>query len=434
MASLKKVRPGALTERATRRERSVLRELIAATGGMLPIVVALVVVWAFFQTLNAHFLSPRNLTNLLLQISSTGIIATGVVLVLLIGEIDLSVGSVAGVSAAILALLMSVYAVPWWLAVVVMIAVGGGIGALQGTWLVMFGVPSFIVTLAGLLGWYGLQLYLIQTQHVDTIMVEDPHIVAIASTFLPRFAGWALAGVLVLTVAAGRVVNSRRRQAADFTAERAGEAVVRTIAIVAAILGATAALNQWRGIPVAAMIFIGLVAALSWIAQRTPFGRYMYAIGGNANAAHRAGDQGASAAHRGLRAVRSAGRAGRSGRCRASGRGRYRHRRRHGPAGGNRRGGDWRHQPVRRTWQRVGCFLRVAGYRPCLERARSHRQRGDGQIHGGGADPADRSDRRCCVPPRAASGGEELTLRSTLAANLFRSSETPPACNHRCFV
>jgi D-xylose transport system permease protein len=285
VASLNKV----LTDRVPRRERSVLRELTAATGGMLPIVVALVVVWAFFQTLNSHFLSPRNLTNLLLQISSTGIIATGVVLVLLIGEIDLSVGSVAGVSAAILALLMSVYAVPWWLAVLVMIAVGAGIGAIQGTWLVMFGVPSFIVTLAGLLGWYGVQLYLIQTQHVDTIMVEDPHIVAIASIFLPRFAGWAVAGVLVLTVAAGRVVNSRRRQAAGFIAERAGEAVVRTIAIVAAILGATAVLNQWRGIPVAAMIFIGLVAGLSWIAQRTPFGRYMYAIGGNANAAHRAG-------------------------------------------------------------------------------------------------------------------------------------------------
>ena len=285
MASLNKV----LTDRVPRRERSVLRELTAATGGMLPIVVALVVVWAFFQTLNTHFLSPRNLTNLLLQISSTGIIATGVVLVLLIGEIDLSVGSVAGVSAAILAVLMSVYAVPWWLAVMAMIAVGAGIGALQGTWLVMFGVPSFIVTLAGLLGWYGVQLYMIQTQHVDTIMVEDPHIVAIASTFLPRFAGWVLAGVLVLMVAAGRVVNDRRRQAAGFAAERPGEAVVRTTAIVAAILCATAVLNRWRGIPVAAMIFIGLVAVLSWIAQRTPFGRYMYAIGGNANAAHRAG-------------------------------------------------------------------------------------------------------------------------------------------------
>ena len=285
MASLNK----AMTGRAPRRERSLVREITAATGGMLPIVVALVVVWAFFQTLNVHFLSARNLTNLLLQISSTGIIATGIVLVLLIGEIDLSVGSVAGVSAAILALLMSAYAVPWWLAVIALVAVGAGIGAFQGAWLVMFGVPSFIVTLAGLLGWYGLQLYLIQPQHVDTIMVEDPHIVAIASTFLPRFAGWALAGLLMLTVAAGRVVNFRRRQAAGFIAERAGEAVVRTVAIVAAILGGTAVLNQWRGIPIAAMIFVGLVAALSWIAQRTPFGRYMYAIGGNANAAHRAG-------------------------------------------------------------------------------------------------------------------------------------------------
>jgi D-xylose transport system permease protein len=112
------------------------------------------------------------------------------VLVLLTGEIDLSIGSVAGVSAAVLALLVSVYSVPWWLAIIAMIAVGGGIGAKQGAWLVMFGVPSFIVTLGGLLGWYGVQLYLIQMQRVDTIMVEDPHIVASLRYFCrSRWAG-----------------------------------------------------------------------------------------------------------------------------------------------------------------------------------------------------------------------------------------------------
>jgi len=287
MAPLNQARPGSLV--AAPRERSMLRQLGIATGGTLPIVVALVVVWAFFQTLDVHFLSARNLTNLLLQISSTGIITTGVVLVLLVGEIDLSIGSVAGVSAAVLALLVSVYSVPWWLAVIAMIAVGGGIGAMQGTWLVVFGVPSFIVTLGGLLGWYGVQLYLIQTQRVDTIMVEDPHIVAIATTFLPKPMGWAMAGIVGLAVVAARVAGYRRRQAAGFIDERAGETAVRTIAIVAAVIGGTEVLNQWRGIPIAAVIFIGLVAALSWVAQRTPFGRYIYAIGGNANGAHRAG-------------------------------------------------------------------------------------------------------------------------------------------------
>ncbi len=289
MAPLNQMQPRAFPAEAAPPERSVLVQFGIATGGMLPIVVALVIVWGFFQTLNTHFLSARNLTNLLLQISSTGIITTGVVLVLLIGEIDLSIGSVAGVSAAILALLVSTYAVPWWVAVILMIAVGGGIGTLQGTWLVMFGVPSFIVTLGGLLGWYGLQLYLIQTQHVDTIIVDDAHIVAIATTFLPKTVGWAVAGIISLGVVVTRLASFRRRQAAGFIDERAGEAVVRTVAIVAAVVGGTAVLNQWRGIPVAAFIFIGLVAGLSWIVQRTPFGRYIYAIGGNPNGAHRAG-------------------------------------------------------------------------------------------------------------------------------------------------
>lgn len=289
MAPLNQTQPRALPAGSAPPERSLLAQLGIATGGMLPIVVALVVVWAFFQTLNTHFLSARNLTNLLLQISSTGIITTGVVLVLLIGEIDLSIGSVAGVSAAILALLVSTYTVPWWVAVIAMIAVGGGIGTLQGTWVVLFGVPSFIVTLGGLLGWYGVQLYIIQAQHVDTIIVEDPHIVAIATTFLPKPVGWAVAGIIGLGVVAARLASYRRRQAAGFIDERAGEAVVRTVAIVAAVGGGTAVLNQWRGIPVAAFIFIGLVASLSWIAQRTPVGRYIYAIGGNPNGAHRAG-------------------------------------------------------------------------------------------------------------------------------------------------
>jgi D-xylose transport system permease protein len=289
MAPLNQAQPTPRVASATRHQRSLLHQLGVATGGTLPIIVALVIVWAFFQTLNAHFLSARNLTNLLLQISSTGIITTGVVLVLLVGEIDLSIGSVAGVSAAILALLVSVYSVPWWLAIIAMIAVGGGIGAIQGTWLVMFGVPSFIVTLGGLLGWYGVQLYLIQTQRVDTIMVEDPHIVAIATTFLPKPLGWSMAGVVGLGVVASRVAGYRRRQAAGFIDERASEAVVRTMAILVAVIGGTVVLDQWRGIPIAAVIFIGLVAAFSWIAQRTPFGRYIYAIGGNPNGAHRAG-------------------------------------------------------------------------------------------------------------------------------------------------
>jgi len=129
-------------------ESSAITRLRRIGGSTLPIVIGLLVVWTYFEAANSHFLSPRNLTNLLVQISSTGIITIGLVLILIIGEIDLSVGSVAGVAAAVLALLL-VQGLPWWLSVLAMVGVGAGAGLVQGFWIVIFGVPSFIVTLAG---------------------------------------------------------------------------------------------------------------------------------------------------------------------------------------------------------------------------------------------------------------------------------------------
>ncbi len=271
-----------------RNEASAVARLRGLGGSMLPIVIGLVIVWTYFEIANSHFLSPRNLTNLLVQISATGIITTGLVLVLLIGEIDLSVGSVAGLASAVLALLL-VHGVPWWLSVIAMIAAGACAGLIQGAWIVAFGVPSFIVTLAGLLGFYGLQLYLIQTQRSDAILVDERYIDDLTTTYLPGRYAWPIAVLLVVVVGITRWRRLRSHRRAGLNTLNSLESGARFLIGSAVLLGGVQVLTSWRGVPTAAILFIGLVAVFAWISQRTRFGRYVYAIGGNANGARRAG-------------------------------------------------------------------------------------------------------------------------------------------------
>jgi D-xylose transport system permease protein len=137
--------------------REMRNRLSAGELGALPVVLGLALIWTYFEIQDWHFLTARNLSNLVLQISVSGTIAIGIVLVLLLGEIDLSVGSVAGVTAAILGVLTVDYDWPWWAGILAMLIAGGVIGAFQGAWFAILRVPSFVVTLAGLLGWLGLQ-------------------------------------------------------------------------------------------------------------------------------------------------------------------------------------------------------------------------------------------------------------------------------------
>jgi D-xylose transport system permease protein len=269
-------------------EPSLLARLRGIGGSMLPIVIGLLVVWTYFEIANSNFLTPRNLTNLLVQISSTGIIAIGLVLILLIGEIDLSVGSVAGLASAVLALLL-VHGTPWWLSIIAMIAVGALTGLLQGAWIVFFGVPSFIVTLGGLLGFYGLQLYLIQTENADAILVGEHYIGSLTTTYLPGRYAWPIAILLVVAIGIGRWRRVRSHRRAGLNSLNALDVGIRFAVGSAAFLVSVKVLTAWRGIPTAAILFVGLVGVFAVATQRTRFGRYVYAIGGNANGARRAG-------------------------------------------------------------------------------------------------------------------------------------------------
>jgi D-xylose transport system permease protein len=255
--------------------------------GSLPVILALILIWAVFQFLNPNFLSPRNLTNLILQITSMGTIAVGIVLVLLLGEIDLSVGSVSGLCASVMAVLNIKNHVPAPLAIASAIATGAAIGALQGAWFARFRIPSFVVTLAGLLGWVGVQLLVLG--ETGTLNVLDPTIDNLTLYFFSIQAGWALAVLVILVVVLDAFLVRRRRAAAGLDLPPLPGAIIRLGLITAVVLVSAFVLNSDRGVPAAFLILLGFVVFFHQVTTRTKFGRYIFAVGGNAEAARRAG-------------------------------------------------------------------------------------------------------------------------------------------------
>jgi D-xylose transport system permease protein len=269
--------------------------------GQMPALVGLAAIWIYFEYKQPTFLSARNLSNLVLQIGVTGTIATGIVLVLLLSEIDLSVGSVSILCSAILANLMVNQGWPWYWGLVMMLVGGAAVGAFQGYWFAVIGVPSFVVTLAGLLGWQGVQQYVLGS--TGTINVFDPHIDAIATTTLPKMVGWILAIVVAGMFAVTQVEQQIRRRRAGLPSKPLVVIGVRTAFVAVLSLLTVAILNGnldhvWvfgeafyinPGVPTVGVILLGLVVFFAWLTTRTQFGRYIYAVGGNAEAARRAG-------------------------------------------------------------------------------------------------------------------------------------------------
>jgi D-xylose transport system permease protein len=264
------------------------RRLRGGDIGQLPVIVGLVVIGAIFQiTTNGVFLTPFNLVNLTLQMAATGTIAIGIVMVLLLGEIDLSVGVVSGVCAGIMAVLSVNHDLPGPLAVGAGLLAGAAIGALQGAWITWFGIPSFVVTLAGLLSWQGALLSVLG--RTGTINLVDPFITALAGTYLHGPAAWAAAALFLAYIALGPILTRRSRQAAGLTVPPLGVVVIRSIAITVVVVVIVAVLDSDRGIGSALLFLLGAIIIMDFVLQRVRFGRMIYAIGGNAEAARRAG-------------------------------------------------------------------------------------------------------------------------------------------------
>ncbi len=285
-----------LSEEPAGRPPAWSRLLALGSAGSGPVIAGLVLIAIVFQISNSNFLTPGNLTNLMVQIAAVGTISVGIVLVLLIGEIDLSVGAVSGFCAAIMAVLSVKNGQPAVIAVGVGILVGASIGLLQGFWFARLKVPSFVVTLAGLLGWQGALLYVLGT--TGTVNLTDPQIVGIANTRLPVPVGWALALLFVGAYAITAIGERQLREKAGLEVEAFGALVGRIALVGAGVFAVTALMsvnrspagfNPIQGVPSAVPIFIGFVVLFDFVTRRTTFGRHIFAVGGNAEAARRSG-------------------------------------------------------------------------------------------------------------------------------------------------
>ncbi len=260
--------------------------------GSLPVVIGLIVIWTIFQLKNDRFLSAENLSNISFYLSATGMIAIGLVFVLLLGEIDLSVASVSGLASTLFAVFVVNHGVNVWLSLLLTIAVGVGIGSLHGWFFAKLGVPAFVVTLAGFLGWNGLMLWLLGSTGTINIPDTGPvHLLGQRSFFMDQaiIGAYLLAGLGVASLLAGSIIEQRRRKAAGVPYRTNAEIVLRVGALAVAAFVAAYVLNSSSGVSNALVIFLACLVIVDFVLRRTTFGRKVFAVGGGIEAARRAG-------------------------------------------------------------------------------------------------------------------------------------------------
>jgi D-xylose transport system permease protein len=260
--------------------------------GSIPIVIGLVIISIVFGMLDDTFFSERNFTNLLLQMAAVATIAIGIVFVLLIGEIDLSVAFVSAVGGVMMTLLLRPEASNWpaLAAIGVALAITTLIGFLHAIVITKAGVPSFVVTLAGLLIWSGVVLILTtQYSTSGTIRIQNDTIVGIANNFLTQFWGWMVGVVVVAGYALSQLQTARSRRAGGLYAKPLLVIAAQTLGLAIVTFAAIWYANKDRGVPQVTVILLIFLVFWSFVASRTRFGRHVYAVGGNAEAARRAG-------------------------------------------------------------------------------------------------------------------------------------------------
>lgn len=265
------------------------RKIKGGELGSIPVVTGLIVIWAIFEITTGRFLDPSNLSNIAQYIVGPGLIATGIVFVLLLGEIDLSVGSVAGLTAAISSVLAIKQDLNEGLAVIVGLAAAAAIGGLHGFFFARVGVPAFVVTLAGFLGWSGLQLYVLgNTLSLNNI--SDGIIYKLNNYYFSDVAAaYGLATVAVAAYGYSQWSQRSRRKAADLPHRPVSELTLRTAVVAVLAYVVAFVLNQEDGLPLGLTVFVAVVVIASFVLRRTNYGRQVFAVGGGVEAARRAG-------------------------------------------------------------------------------------------------------------------------------------------------
>jgi len=270
--------------------------LRAGESGVLPVIVGMFVIAVIFQSLNANFLTSGNLVNLLVQGAVFMMLAMAEVFPLLLGEIDLSAGFVAGVSGVVTAELLTTAhgSWPWWAAILAALVVCAAIGLLHGTLITRLGLPSFVVTLGGLLGWQGVMLRILGNG--GTLPIQDKVVNDIANANLTPAASWTVMVVLVAVYGVATWRKAARRRARGLVAPPISVTILKVLGVALAGVLLVLICNTDRGVlvpirgmPWVLLIVLAVVTAWSTLLGRTRFGRHVYAIGGNAEAARRSG-------------------------------------------------------------------------------------------------------------------------------------------------
>lgn len=277
--------------------RDYWRRVKGGELGALPAILGLLVLCLGFSIARPVFFSSGNFANLLAQGAAVTVIAMGLIFVLLLGEIDLSAGFTSGVCAAILAMTLAELKVPWYLAILAALATGTVIGTILGTLVAKVGIPSFVVTLAAFLAFQGVVLQLIKGGTI--ISISDPVILAIGNKNLPPWLGWLLYALSVGAYAVVQFGRMRGRRRGGLSHDPLSLVLIRvgTLALAAGAAvyvlnlerSRNVLVNSLRGVPTVVPIIVALLVVLTFVLKRTAYGLHIYAVGGNREAALRAG-------------------------------------------------------------------------------------------------------------------------------------------------
>jgi D-xylose transport system permease protein len=262
-------------------------KLLFARYKLLALLLAVAVIWVFFSFLTeGAFVTPRNLSNLLRQMSITGMLACGMVFIIISGEIDLSVGSLLGLLGGVAAILNVTYHWPLAATLPAVMLLGIAIGLFNGWWSTYLRVPSFIVGLGGMLAYRGV---LLGITGGSTIAPVTDDFVFIGQGYLPRIAGDTLAVLMFVLLAALTVRQRQKRQHYNLSVVPLWQDAVKIVAAGLILLAFVATLNRYGGIPVPVLLLLALLGIFTYIATQTVFGRRIYAVGSNLEATRLSG-------------------------------------------------------------------------------------------------------------------------------------------------